>query len=111
MQISASSEDRLRHLQQQVPLINQSRYQRDRPEHETEIRRTASGLKLSIRKTQLAWTSAVKRWVEDRDAAQKVFGLVFDDEDIRKGLEKVLENLGGGCDGEYNISKEALSFG
>jgi hypothetical protein len=43
----------------------------------------------------LAWTSAAKRWVEDRDAAERVFGHVFDDEDLRNGLKKVLENLSG----------------
>jgi len=94
-QISVSREDRLRHLQEQLPLIYQGSYKRDRPEHETEIRRTPSGFELSIRKTKLAWTSATKRWVEDRDAAEKVFGRVFDDEDIRKRLGKVLQNLGG----------------
>ena len=94
VQISASSEERLCHLQQQLPPIYQDRY-KVRPEHETEIIRSSAGFELSIRKTKLAWTSAVKCWVEDRDAAERVFGHVFDDEDIRKGLEKVLENLTG----------------
>jgi hypothetical protein len=87
--ISASSEDRVRHLQQQLPLVYQSRYEAARPEHETEIRRTALGFELSIRKTQSAWTSAVKRWVEDRDAAERELGRVFN------GGNGALPKLGG----------------
>ena len=60
--------------------------------YDTEVTRTASGFKLLIRKTQLT----AKRWVEDRDAAEKEFGRVFNDENIKKRLKKTLKKLHGG---------------
>lgn len=94
IQISTESQDRVDHLKQQFPRIDQGEWKGDKPEHDTEVTRTNSGFKLSIRKTQLAWSTAARHWVEDRNAAEEEFGRVFDDENIKKSLETRLERLG-----------------
>jgi hypothetical protein len=96
MQIQASSKSRLRHLEGQLPLIYQGRYEGSKPEHQTDIIPTPSGFELFIFKTKLAWATSLKLWEQDRDAARKAFDRVFDgNKDIRENLEKALENLGG----------------
>lgn len=79
-------------MKQQFLLIDEGGYKGVRPKYDTEVTRTASGFKRLIRKTQLT----AKRCVEDQDAAEKVFGRVFNDENIKKRLKMVLEKLHGG---------------
>lgn len=89
MHIPASSEDRLRHLQTQLPLIQR------KPEYETEIRRTSSGFELWVHKTKLAWAFSVECWVKDRDVAKEIFDRVFDgDKDMGRDLENAFKKLG-----------------
>jgi hypothetical protein len=44
----------------------------------------------------MAWSYAVKIWEEDRDAVQRVFDRVFDDEGKRNSLRERLDWLGEG---------------
>jgi hypothetical protein len=94
IQISTKSQDRVDHLKRQLPRIDQGRWERDKPEHDIEVTRTASGFELSIHKTLLAWSTAVKRWEEDRNAAVEEFGRVVNDENIKNSLETRLDRLG-----------------
>ena len=87
--IRAISEDRLLHLQNQVPLIGNGK------EHLTQIEPTGSGFELRICKGNRRWTRAVERWEGERDAAKEIFCFFHDNKDMREDLEKALKNLGG----------------
>ena len=84
--IQAISEDRLRHLVDQLPTW---------PEHRTRIEPTPSGFELQIKKwNKEGWASLVEDWVYDRDSAKKIFGFFNDNKDMMEDLEKALKNLG-----------------
>ena len=94
IQISVMSQDRVDHLKRQFPRIDQGHWNGGKAEHDTKVTRTASGFELLIHKTQLAWSTAVKFWEEDLNAAEKEFVSVFNDENIKKSLEMRLDRLG-----------------
>ena len=92
--IRAISEDRLRHLENQMPLVGIDILDKYK-EHLTWIQPTPSGFELRIYKRNKRWTFSVERWVRERDAATKIFNFFIDNEDMREDLEKALKNLGG----------------
>jgi len=93
--IFAEAQDRIQHLKDQLPQISISKgwYKSAQPEHETEIIPTGSGFEQLIRKTDLARSSATEIWKEDKTAAERSFGYIFEDEKITEGLKKRLERL------------------
>jgi hypothetical protein len=89
--ISAGNEDGVKHLVSRLPRIDQGGWKGEVPEYETQVK---SGFILRVRKTMKAWSYAVNIWEKDRDAVQRVFDGVFDDEEKRNSLRERLDRLG-----------------
>jgi len=90
MLLSAGTADGVRHLKNQLPVINQGGWSGAVPEYEIK---EESRFVLRICKTEKAWSYAMSNWEEDRDAAQKEFDKAFHDEEMRKKLRERLGQL------------------
>lgn len=106
-EISVKSEERLGHLKRQIAVVHRDDWNRKKPEHDIDTTTTESTFTLSICKTQAGWENEVSLWEQDRKAAIKIFGQVFDDVDLKKALEARIEELGqvtnGGDDNSVQV--------
>ena len=94
--IQAISEDRLRHLEDQLPLLDFDTDNVSTKGYGTRIQPTPSGFELRIQKwDKVEWKYSVECWLDDRASAKEIFRFFNDNKDTMEDLEKAIKSLGG----------------